>query len=215
MANKGNEEVSPSRKKRCVQARDQRDDASRPTNKQGADRVTGMCNRSKPTRKRDGAATTSSQQRTRGTRRGGLEECEMQTIGARGGISAQVREAVRGRELAQTERAREQLQRERRGKRATSEQQQPERGKNQREDFPAKITSCPDLLPPNTKQRGQYRMWNDHAVRSRELQQICLQSYRREQVRIVQPPFHNSHLATLKESTDREREKHRADAVLS
>jgi len=91
MANKGNEEVSPSRKKRCVQARDQRDDASRPTNKQGADRVTGMCNRSKPTRnrERDGAATTNSQQRTRGTRRG-LEECEMQTRGARG-ISGQVR----------------------------------------------------------------------------------------------------------------------------
>jgi len=81
---------------------------------------------------------------------------------------------------------------------------------NQREDFPAKITSCPEtLLPPHNKQQGQYRMWNDHAVRSRELQQICLQSYRREQVRIVQPPFHNSHLATLKESTDRQTEASR------
>ena len=64
----------------------------------------------------------------------------MQTRGARGGISGQVREARgRVRELAQTERAREQQQRER---------------EEQREDFPAKITSCPDLSSrqtPNNK----------------------------------------------------------------
>ena len=41
MANKGNKQASRNVKKRCVQARDQRDDASRPTNKQGLYRVTG------------------------------------------------------------------------------------------------------------------------------------------------------------------------------
>jgi len=84
----------------------------------------------------------------------------MQTRGARGGISGQVREARgRVRELAQTERAREQQQRERRSKRATSEQQQPEREEKQREDFPAKITSCPDLSSRQTpNKQGQYRM---------------------------------------------------------
>jgi len=75
---------------------------------------------------------------------------------------------------------------------------------NRREDFPAKITSCPDLSSRQTPNNKVNIAWNDHAVRSRELQQICPQSYRRGQVRIVQPPFHNSHLATLKESTDRE-----------
>ena len=117
------------------------------------------------------------------------------------------------RELEQTERAREQQQqRERRGKRATSEQQQPERGKNRGRTFPPKSHRAP-ISPRAKHQTNKVNIaWNDHAVRSRELQQICLQSYRREQVRIVQPPFHNSHLATLKES---DREKHRADAVLS
>jgi len=83
----------------------------------------------------------------------------MQTIGERGGISGQVREARgRVRELAQTERAREQQQRERRSKRATSEQQ-PEREEKQREDFPAKITSYPDLSSRQTpNKQGQYRM---------------------------------------------------------
>ena len=79
----------------------------------------------------------------------------------------------------------------------------------QREDFPAKITSCPDLSSRQTPNNKVNIAWHDHAVRSRELQQICPQSYRREQERIVQPPFHNSHLATLKESTDRQREASR------
>jgi len=138
MGKKGNEEVSPSRKKRCVQARDQRDAASRPTNKQGADRVTGMW--------------TNSQQRTRGTRRGGLEECEMQTTGARGGISGQVREA--GAECVSWRRRREHQSSssserseasEQQASSSSSEREREREREEQREDFPAKITSCPDL----------------------------------------------------------------------
>jgi len=72
----------------------------------------------------------------------------MQTIGARGGISGQVREARgRVRELAQTERAREQQQRERRGKRATSEQQ-PEREGRTEGVFSRQNHIVPRVSPP-------------------------------------------------------------------
>jgi len=85
----------------------------------------------------------------------------MQTRGARGGISGQVREARgRVRELAQTERAREQQQqRERRGKRATSEQQQPEREEKTEGGLSRQNHIVPrSLFAPNTKQQGEYRM---------------------------------------------------------
>jgi len=72
----------------------------------------------------------------------------MQTRGAREeGYLARCERRRRVRELAQTERAREQQQRERRGKRATSEQQQPEREGKTEGGLPAKITSCPESPP--------------------------------------------------------------------
>ena len=153
MANKGNEEVSLRIARRCVQARDQRDAASRPTNKQGADRVTEMCNRSKPTRKRERRSSndklTTTNKRNKEGRVGGVRDANDRS--ERRDIWPGARGKGRVREQAQTERAREQQQRERRGKRAVAARG---RGKNRGRTFPPKSHRAPRLSSrqtPNNK----------------------------------------------------------------
>jgi len=123
---------------------------------------------------------TTTNKRNKERRVGGVRDAndrsERRDIwpGARGG--------GRVRELAQTERAPEQQQqREKRGKRATSEQQQQREREREREGrTEGGLSRQNHIVPRSLLPQGQYRMWNDHAVRSRELQQICLQSCRRE-----------------------------------